>query len=345
MSRFILIDILRGFLFLSNYLLAARNHPCLPPNQFEENFREKIKLGEIISGPGFKTAHNSSVVFYNATYENFPLVVKVYTIKTLKDYREPFREAIIFKKFQELEGVAKFYGCQYTEKNVAIFIEMLGVSLFRGRKKFWEKNWAEKLKMLVPLTEAFSYFLKGKRVHSDIKPENIMMTTDGKALKIIDFGFSVHRDTRIVSYTPLYAAPEVVSKEVRIALPEQDVWGWVVTMILSLIPSLLSKLNEMWKPNEPVLYHPVSVQFILEMLSYYGQISGLPLREIIGTWLVIESKNRPSMEKILNDLIFLVKLAEKLEKKLQTKSKKIPSSNLKRETILKHETKLHQKTK
>ncbi|MBQ9894470.1 MAG: serine/threonine protein kinase [Ruminococcus sp.] len=61
------------------------------------------------------------------------------------------------------------------------------------------------------------FFHSTGRVHSDMKPENIMVLKPGKAmldndakikLKFIDFGTAIRNATGVTGYTPEYAAPE-----------------------------------------------------------------------------------------------------------------------------------------
>lgn len=64
-------------------------------------------------------------------------------------------------------------------------------------------------------------------IHRDIKLENLLINTDTKQIKIIDFGFSICAlpDQKLKSFcgTPSYMAPEIVSKQEYLG-PPVDVW-------------------------------------------------------------------------------------------------------------------------
>ena len=53
-------------------------------------------------------------------------------------------------------------------------------------------------------------------IHRDIKPANILVTNDGKTLKLCDFGFAYHNNdmkkTLTICGSPLYMAPEIYKK-------------------------------------------------------------------------------------------------------------------------------------
>ena len=67
------------------------------------------------------------------------------------------------------------------------------------------------------------FFHNTDRVHSDMKPENIMVLKNRKAsmnggtdlkLKFIDFGTAIKNSTGVTGYTPEYAAPEQFRQDV-----------------------------------------------------------------------------------------------------------------------------------
>lgn len=65
------------------------------------------------------------------------------------------------------------------------------------------------------ISETFEVLSEYKIVHADIKPDNILITFDGKDIKdvkLIDFGsaFSFENPSNIQASTPEYLAPEVL---------------------------------------------------------------------------------------------------------------------------------------
>ncbi len=79
-------------------------------------------------------------------------------------------------------------------------------------------NLRERVKLLVQVCDAVSFMHQNLVVHCDLKPSNILVTTEGK-VKVLDFGISqlssVQRDVSDAppgfrAFTPDYAAPEQI---------------------------------------------------------------------------------------------------------------------------------------
>lgn len=286
----------------------VKPHPCLKEDAFEAKFPGTMKFGKKISNSDYVTGEGSTVVFYESAFHNVSLVSKVYKIETEEDYRVPYREAIFLDKFKNLDGIVKFYGCLRNSTNVAIFMEKLGSTLIDIADEFSQKELKHKLKMLLPATKAFYYFNLGNRIHSDIKPDNVALSQDGKYFKIIDFGFGVHIKTLIANFTPHYAAPELISKKVKIALPEQDAWGWSISMLICIFNEITQRLYFLWKGRDYIYSHPRSMQVIKDVLEIEGKKYNLPLKRIMMKWIDLNPEKRRPLNKVYEDMKILLQL-------------------------------------
>lgn len=86
------------------------------------------------------------------------------------------------------------------------------------------------------VAKALKYVHSKKRLHLDIKPDNIMVNKEGKAM-LIDFGVSKQYDfdsedngSTLVGSTPGYAPPEQISKDVSKFLPATDIYALGATL-------------------------------------------------------------------------------------------------------------------
>lgn len=72
-------------------------------------------------------------------------------------------------------------------------------------------------------------------IHSDIKPQNVIVEPKKRDVKLIDWGLAVLNPTsrsRVVGYTPAYVAPEVLDGKPPI--PETDLYGAGIVMLVAL---------------------------------------------------------------------------------------------------------------
>ena len=93
-------------------------------------------------------------------------------------------------------------------------------------------------KYFTELIDTFYYMQTKNIVHLDIKPENVLLTSDHH-IKVIDFGFSlINKDgdstSKIAKGTPFYAAPELENHTRGYDTFKSDVWSLGVTLYLLL---------------------------------------------------------------------------------------------------------------
>ena len=109
-------------------------------------------------------------------------------------------------------------------------------------------------------------------IHSDLKPENVLVTPD-LTISIIDWGMSRVKFGNFVSDSPRgsldYAAPEVVKKPYHIG-PENDVWSLGVILYILLTAKMpFSALDVNLKP---IYAYMQTYKSILEMKQPYDNV-------------------------------------------------------------------------
>lgn len=322
------------FLLFVGTFLAKKAHPCLSEAKFKEKFGDKLKIGEPILSEKFQTSECNTARFYTSEYEKIPLVVKIYNITDEDSTRQAYREALMMDKLKDVESIVKMYGCLRNSTHVSIFMERLGDSLLDGVKDFQKRSWPDRLRMLIPPTEAYIAIKKENRSHRDIKPNNMALSLDGKILKIIDFGFSVHLDTISMAGTLFFYPPEILLGQTNAVRPSHDVWSWCVTIICALFFDMSEPLQLQIRVDPFYIWQPKGKAFVKRFLKRHSQHTGIPFRKIIGPWFKIKSENRPTMEQILSDLKILLQWAENIYNEDGTKKIKRRNHEQKKEIDL-----------
>lgn len=119
-----------------------------------------------------------------------------------------------------------------------------GQSLHRHVKEHGPMPEGEMLTLMRPMVEAVAYLHQNHITHLDIKPGNVMLSTDADGLPrtvLIDFGLSKHYDANgeatstigTTGYSDGYTPPEQYGGIDRFS-PESDVYALAATMIYAL---------------------------------------------------------------------------------------------------------------
>ena len=112
-------------------------------------------------------------------------------------------------------------------------------------------------------------------VHLDIKPENILLTSDHHIV-YIDFGFAKANQndysiSRSAKGTPFYAAPELEYPHTGYDTYKSDVWSLGVTMYLLLERRRPFNLDKLQVKGEKVDVEDVWNMIDKEQLSFYNR--------------------------------------------------------------------------
>ena len=114
------------------------------------------------------------------------------------------------------------YG-EYESNPYLVMPYLPGGTLKQRLKEQGRMEWREAARLLAPVADALAYAHEMKLIHRDVKPSNILLTAQGKAM-LTDFGVAKVLDEEITQDltgtsatvgTPAYMAPEqVMSKTV-----------------------------------------------------------------------------------------------------------------------------------
>jgi len=175
---------------------------------------------------------------YKGQNENNQQIVAIKNIKKIVDDTEQNvnnTEISIMKQLINEPNIIKFYGDYDNPINKLIVMECATSDLFtKIENTIQEKNKGlnitECIKMLKQVLIGIDILHEKKIVHLDIKPENILVMSDG-TYKIADFGLSkMFNDNGIVFLeescgSPLYAAPELFNNLKKYNAYSLDMWS------------------------------------------------------------------------------------------------------------------------
>lgn len=141
-----------------------------------------------------------------------------------------------------------FHGCLPHHKNVVdfygVFVDKDHVFLSMEYAPQGDLLGAISGKFLAEATAAFYFRQVLEAVghchangiaHRDVKLENLLL--DGDTVKLCDFGYACPLDSKLqrVVGTPVYLAPEVITKEPDASLEKADVWACGVLLYCMLV--------------------------------------------------------------------------------------------------------------
>lgn len=149
---------------------------------------------------------------------------KWHALKCLKpDYADKKEYRALLQKEFEIgyrlnhPNIAGIIGLEDVE-GLGVCIVMEYVEGRTLRQAMSDEKWTREriIRVMQQLGAALDYIHQQQVIHRDVKPENILLTTNGDHVKLIDFGFSDADSYAILKQpagTPRYAAPEQMQQE------------------------------------------------------------------------------------------------------------------------------------
>lgn len=178
-------------------------------------FRDPVLVDEMISGCRIlaRIGEGGTADVYVAETEKRKVAIKLAKTKLHNRFIENEKQKLeSFDHPAVLKPIASgtFYGRTYM---VTEHVE--GENLSTAMGKTGIMPWERARKILLDLCDALHELHKRGIVHRDVKPGNILLSSDG-SLKLIDFGLAEYSDKclpreKIVEGTPKYIAPEVAA--------------------------------------------------------------------------------------------------------------------------------------
>lgn len=83
------------------------------------------------------------------------------------------------------------------------------------------------LDIAIQMARGLDYAHEHDLIHRDVKPANILFSSNRKMIKIADFGIAKIKEQ---AYTPEYCSPEQASKSSEISY-KTDIWSWAATVL------------------------------------------------------------------------------------------------------------------
>ncbi|CAD8201145.1 unnamed protein product [Paramecium pentaurelia] len=162
-------------------------------------------------------------------------------------YIEQFKKEVEILESIHHQNFAQYYYSKETQNSLYIVQEFLDGKTLTQLIKTVEMEETHIKQIINELLNAVSYLHSQDIIHRDIKPDNIIITTEGQ-LKLIDFGLSSHSESKL-SYdkcgTLLFMAPEMIFKQPY--LKSVDIWSCGI-----IAYQLINKKHPFWDTSESI---------------------------------------------------------------------------------------------
>nr|XP_014086564.1 cGMP-dependent protein kinase 1 isoform X1 [Bactrocera oleae]XP_036215792.1 cGMP-dependent protein kinase 1 isoform X1 [Bactrocera oleae]XP_036215793.1 cGMP-dependent protein kinase 1 isoform X1 [Bactrocera oleae] len=153
------------------------------------------------------------LVSYNDKTFALKIIKKIDVIKQ-DQVEHVYSEKHVMMKCRSSPFIIELYKTFRNEKFVYFLMEACmggDVWTVMSQRRFFDERTAKFLAGCV--VEAFDFLHSHNIIYRDLKPENLMLTTDGYC-KLVDFGFAKHippnQKTNTFAGTPEYVAPEII---------------------------------------------------------------------------------------------------------------------------------------
>lgn len=219
---------------------------------------------------------------------------KIYPIQDMKKNGtyEIITQEYKFLSSNQHENIIKMYDCfiQKDDQDKAYLVIVLDycsngdLTVVLNERKFEPQ---ELKNHIICIVDALSYIHSNGIAHCDIKPDNILINSEGKAM-LADFGFMTNEELTVSQKcTPEYAAPELLGSNIKPYDPKKsDIWALGITFYS------MSTRYQFFIKNEPRTQKRID--------SKLKSIEDPKLRDLIQNMLTMDPNSRFTIDDVKN---------------------------------------------
>ena len=278
-----------------------------------------------------KISKNPVSTNYKIQNKKNPSTFKTMKVITKSTFGENDEDKKIIEEIEILKGlkhenVIEIEQCYLDEKFIYIISEFSDYGNLKdqfGIKKKYSENQTKYI--IFQLLKAIKYLNQNNFIHTDIKPENILITekiiVNNEELfnvKLIDFGNSNSLQSPESQNLPYYVAPEVIERKFN---EKCDIWSLGIIMFRLIYGYVPFKGNTFEEVINHILLSPIEYDKEDENIKIHLSKNG---ENLLSNMIVRELDKRFSVENCLNHKWFknncLTVIEEEKEKKYKSRT-------------------------
>ena len=278
-----------------------------------------------------KISKNPVSTNYKIQNKKNPSTFKTMKVITKSTFGENDEDKKIIEEIEILKGlkhenVIEIEQCYLDEKFFYIISEFSDYGNLKdqfGIKKKYSENQTKYI--IFQLLKAIKYLNQNNFIHTDIKPENILITekiiVNNEELfnvKLIDFGNSNSLQSPESQNLPYYVAPEVIERKFN---EKCDIWSLGIIMFRLIFGYVPFKGNTFEEVINHILLSPIEYDKEDENINIHLSKNG---ENLISNMIVRELDKRFSVENCLNHKWFknncLTVIEEEKEKRYKSRT-------------------------
>ena len=278
-----------------------------------------------------KISKNPVSTNYKIQNKKNPSTFKTMKVITKSTFGENDEDKKIIEEIEILKGlkhenVIEIEQCYLDEKFFYIISEFSDYGNLKdqfGIKKKFSENQTKYI--IFQLLKAIKYLNQNNFIHTDIKPENILITekiiVNNEELfnvKLIDFGNSNSLQSPESQNLPYYVAPEVIEKKFN---EKCDIWSLGIIMFRLIFGYVPFKGNTFEEVINHILLSPIEYDKEDENINIHLSKNG---ENLLSNMIVRELDKRFSVENCLNHKWFknncLTVIEEEKEKRYKSRT-------------------------
>jgi len=217
----------------------------------QKNINDEFEFGKLL-GRG----HSASVNLGVCDSNNYAIksISKEKYLNTLEAVERLCKEIQTMRALKR-KTIVKLYGVYECQEYIHLILDYLpyqnALEMIKGLKGIPEASAAKIMKQLL---DALIYIHSRKFIHRDVKLENIMVSSDFKKVKLLDFGLACKSSSKgqtLQCGSPGYVAPEILKGQVYDFKVDVFSAGIVMYSLLSgLMPFAGVSVDEILKNNK-----------------------------------------------------------------------------------------------